>query len=312
MQNKLANNDYSYPHHQFILEKAEAFAPIKVAAVHPVDCLSLKSAIDTANSNIIKIILVGSKEKINKAAEDNDINIDGFEIIDTMHSHAAADKAVELARAGEVDAIMKGKIHTDELMYAVLNKQVGLYGGKRLSHVAIVDIPNFPRPIFISDAALNICPDLTDKIDIIQNAVNLFKSLYKRKPKVAILSAVETVTENIPSTIDATALCKMSERGQITNAILDGPLAFDTAISLESTNIKEIKSEVAGNADILIAPNLEAGNILLKELILMSNARMAGVVLGGKIPIILTSRSSSLASRKVSCALASIAINSKP
>lgn len=290
---------------------AKGLAPIKTAVVHPVDSYSLKSAIDAAEEGLIEAILIGPEDKIKKVAKDEKIDISKYKIIPTKHSLAAAEKAVEMARNKEVEAIMKGKLHTDELMGVVVDKNNGLRTARRMSHVFMADIPNFPRPLFVTDAAVNINPSLTDKVDILQNAVDLFNIIGLGTPRVAVLSAVETVNENIPSTLDATALCKMAERGQITGALVDGPLAFDNAISEEAAKIKGIHSHVAGKADILVVPDLESGNILLKQLTLLSNAAIAGIVMGAKVPIILPSRSSNEISRKASCALALLYVRGK-
>lgn len=294
----------SHNHHHRILCQIEGLAPLIVAVVHPVDSPSLKGAIAAAQAGIIEPILVGPEAKIHKVAKEENIDVSPYRIIAVAHSDAAAKTAVQMAREGKVEALMKGKIHTDELMQPVIDKETGLRTGRRMSHVLMADIPNFPRPLYVTDAAINIAPDLTEKQDIVQNAIDLFVAVEHRTPRVALLSAVETVNQNIPSTLDATALCKMAERGQITGALLDGPLAFDNAISEEAAKIKGIHSQVAGRADILVVPELESGNILLKQLTLLSGATMAGVVMGAQIPIILTSRSSGEAARKASCALA--------
>lgn len=289
---------------QWLLDKASKLKPLKTAVVHPVDILSLAGAVQAAQAGIIDPILVGPEDKIRKIAEDAHINISKFTIFHTPHSHAAAAAAVQMAREGKVEALMKGKIHTDELLEAVLDKEKGLRTGRRVSHVFVLDVPNYPKPLFLTDAAVNINPNMMEKKDIIQNAVDLFHALGLGTPKVAILAAVETVNENMPATLDATALCKMAERGQITGAILDGPLAFDNAISKESAVIKGITSEVAGEADILVVPDIESGNMLYKELRYFSGVQGAGIVLGAKVPIILTSRASEADDRVVSCALA--------
>ena len=292
------------PNHHRIICMAEGLPPLVTAVVHPVDELSLKGAIASMEAGLIEAILVGPKEKILKVAKEENINISKCKIISTPHSHAAAEKAVQMVREGQVECIMKGKIHTDELMHAVMNKTSGLQTGKRMSHISMIDTPAFPRSLFLTDAALNIFPKLSEKKDIVQNAIDLFHSIGLGTPRVAILSAVETVNENIPSTLDATALCKMSERMQITGGILDGPLAFDNALSEEAARVKNIHSQVAGKADILVVPNLESGNMLLKQMALLSGANMAGVVVGAQVPIILTSRSSREIARKASSAMA--------
>jgi phosphotransacetylase len=277
---------------------------ITTAVVHPVDKLSLQGAVASAKAGLINAILVGPENKIRAVAKENKIDLTPYQIINTRHSHEAAQKAVELARAGKVKAIMKGKIHTDELMEAVLDKEHGLRTGRRMSHVFVMDVPHYPKPLFITDAALNLFPHLTEKVDIVQNAINLFHAIGWGTPKVAIVSAIETVNEKIPSTLDATALCKMAERGQITGGILDGPLAFDNAVSAESAKVKGIHSAVAGNADIIVVPDVESGNMLYKQMTYLSGMEAAGIVLGATVPIILTSRGSDELSRKASCALA--------
>ena len=300
VQIKTDGHDYE----QWLLNKAKELKPIKTAVVHPTDILSLAGAVQAAQAGIIDPILVGNEEKIRKVAEDAHIDISKYTIFPTPHSHAAAAAAVLMAREGKVEALMKGKIHTDELMEAVVDREKGLRTGRRISHVFVLDVPSYPKPLFLTDAAININPNMMEKKDIVQNAVDLFHALGLGIPKVAILAAVETVNENMPATLDATALCKMSERGQITGAILDGPLAFDNAISKESAVIKGIDSEVAGNADILVVPDIESGNMLYKELRYFSGVQGAGIVLGAKVPIILTSRASDADNRVVSCALA--------
>lgn len=294
--------DHNYE--QWLMDKASGLKPLTVAVVHPVDIYSLSGAVEAAKAGVIEPILIGPEDKIRKTAEDAHIDLDAYTIIPTLHSHAAAAKAVEMALAGEVEALMKGKLHTDELMEAVLDKEKGLRTGRRMSHVFVLDVPSYPKPLFLTDAAINIQPHLMEKKDIVQNAIDLFTTLGLGAPKVAILSAVETVTEKIPSTLDATALCKMAERGQITGGIVDGPLAFDNAISHEAATIKGIVSEVAGDADILVAPDIESGNMLYKQLRYFSRAQGAGIVLGAKVPIILTSRAGDAESRVVSSALA--------
>lgn len=292
------------PNHHRIICMAAGLEPLLTAVVHPVDRLSLEGALVAAEAKLIKLILVGPKERIKAVAKKENLDISGLTIISTPHSHASADAAVQLVKEGKIEAIMKGNIHTDELLHPILNKLTGLQTGRRVSHVSVIDTPAYPKALFITDAAVNIFPKLMDKVDIVQNAIDLFHAIGLGIPKVAILSAEEMVNENIPSTLDATALCKMAERGQITGGILDGPLAFDNAISQEAAKIKHLYSQVAGNADILVVPGVESGNMLLKELTLLANATMAGIVMGAKVPIILTSRSSSVYERKASCALA--------
>jgi phosphate acetyltransferase len=295
------------PHFQHILAKAAARAPLRTAVVHPVDALSLEGAIAAAERNLIIPLLVGPEHKIHAAAEAAQLDLNGLEIIPTEHSTAAAAKAVELARAGRVDMLMKGALHTDELMHAALDAERGLRTARRMSHVFAVDLPAFPRLLFVTDAAINVYPTLTDKRDIAQNAIDLAHVIGIEQPRVAILSAVETVTPAIHSTLDAAALCKMAERGQITGGLLDGPLAFDNAVSLEAAQAKGIVSAVAGRADIFLVPDLEAGNILAKQLEYLGGAQIAGVVLGARVPIVLTSRSDHAVARLVSCAIGRLA-----
>ncbi len=297
---KTDGHDYQ----QWLLNKAVGFKPLKTAVVHPLDILSLAGAVQAAQAGIIDPILVGDEARIRKIAEDAHIDVSKYTIFPTPHSHAAAAASVAMVRNGEVEALMKGKIHTDELMEAVVDREKGLRTGRRMSHVFMLDVPSYPKPLFLTDASININPNLMEKKDIVQNAVNLFQSLGLGIPKVAILAAVETVNENMQATLDATALCKMSERGQITGAILDGPLAFDNAISHEAAAIKGITSPVAGDADILVVPDIESGNMLYKELRYFSGVQGVGIVLGAKVPIILTSRASDAENRVVSAALA--------
>jgi phosphotransacetylase len=290
--------------YDYLLSLNKDFAPIKTAIVHPVDRISLEGAVASAESSLITPIFIGPKAKILSVAKESNIDVSSYTIIDTKHSHEAAELSVMMAKKGEVEALMKGNIHTDELMECVVNKQTGLRTARRISHVFVIDTQKYPKPLFVTDAAINIHPTLADKADIVRNAIDLFKSLQLGIPKVAIVSAVETVNEKIPSTLDATALCKMAERGQITGGILDGPLAFDSAISLESAKVKNIESKVAGYADIIVVPDIESGNMLYKQMTYASGMEAAGLVLGTSVPIILTSRGSDIESRKVSCALA--------
>ncbi len=294
---------------QWLREKVEDVRPIKVAVVHPVDIHSLSGAIEAARRGIIEPLLIGPEDKIRQTAEDAHIDLNDYTIYPTHHSHAAAEAAVRMAVEGEVDALMKGKLATEELMAAVIDKAHGLRTARRMSHVFMLNVPNYPKPLFLTDAAINIEPSLMEKRDIVQNAIDLFRALGLGTPKVALLSAVETVNEKLPSTLDATALCKMAERGQITDGLLDGPLAFDNAISREAANIKGITSEVAGNADILVVPDIESGNMLYKQLRYFSGVQGAGIVMGAKVPIILTSRASDTENRVISCALAALYAN---
>lgn len=283
--------------------------PAKTAVVHPCDEVALSGALEAAKRGHIIPILVGPKAKIEAAAEQLNADLTGIEIVHVAHSHAAAATAVSMVLDSGVEALMKGSLHTDELMEAVLVKQAGLRTGRRMSHVFALDVPNYDKPLFITDAAINIVPDLETKRDIIQNAIDLCRALGYSMPKVALLSAVETVTSRIPSTLDAAALCKMADRGQIKGAILDGPLAFDNAISKVAAATKHIVSDVAGDADILVVPDLEAGNMLAKQLIFLAGAEAAGIVLGARVPIVLTSRADSEMARLASCALAQILVH---
>jgi phosphate acetyltransferase len=287
-----------------LIAKAKTVAPALTIVVHPCDNSSLRGPVEAAELGIITPILVGPAAKIKTVAAERGIEIGGFQIVDTPHSEAAAERAVELIHEGKGELLMKGSLHTDELMRAVTNSKTGLRTARRISHVFIMDVPTYPETLFVTDAAINIFPDLDAKRDIIQNAVDLFTQVGLGVPRVAILSAVETVTSKIPSTIDAAALCKMADRGQITDAILDGPLAFDNAISPEAAKIKGIRSPVAGKAQILVVPDLEAGNMLAKNLIFLSKADSAGLVLGARVPVVLTSRADSVRSRMASCAAA--------
>jgi phosphate acetyltransferase len=289
-----------------LIYRCHALAPVRTAVAHPCDETSLAAAVDAAAAKIIKPILVGPEARIRKLAAALNLDIGQLPIIDQPHSHAAAAKAVELVRRGEADALMKGSLHTDELLAEVVHKETGIRTARRISHVFIMDVPTYPKPLFITDAAVNILPKLEDKADIAQNAIDLAHALGVEQPKVAILSAVETVTSKIPSTIDAAALCKMADRKQITGALLEGPLALDNAISREAAETKHIASAVAGDADILLVPDLEAGNMLAKELTFLANADAAGIVLGARVPIILTSRADNVRTRMASCAVAAL------
>lgn len=292
------------PHLHLLMELVSRLKPLRTAVVHPVQEESLKGAIDAAKANLIDPVLVGPEHKIRLLAESLDLDLAPYTVIPTEHSHAAAIKAVELARSGQVDALMKGSLHTDELMHAVLDKTTGLRTERRMSHVFAFDVPTYPRPLLITDAAINIYPTLKHKQDILQNVLDLARALHIRHPKVAILSAVETVDPNIQSTVEAAALCKMVNRGQITGGIVDGPLAFDNAVSEAAARTKGIVSPVAGQADILLVPDVESGNMLAKQLEYLGGAEGAGVVVGSRVPIILTSRSDDITSRMASCAIA--------
>jgi len=290
-----------------MLTKCKSLNPVPTAVAHPCEKSALSGAIEAANLGLIVPILVGPRDKIEATAKSAGLDISEYEIVDTPHSHASAAKAVELLREGKAELLMKGSLHTDELMSAVVSREGGLRTGRRISHVFVMDVPTYHKVLFITDGAINIAPTLEDKVSICQNAIDLIRALGVPKPKVAILSAVETVTSKIPATIDAAALCKMAERGQITGAILDGPLAFDNAISKEAAETKGIHSVVAGDPDILLAPDLEAGNMLAKQLSFLANADSAGLVLGARVPIILTSRADSVRARIASCGVAMLA-----
>ena len=287
-----------------LIASAQKQAAVRVAVAHPCDESSMRGVAEAMRLRLIEPILVGPVERMRRAAKQVGFDIAGVELVDAEHSHAAAEKAVELVRAGKAEALMKGSLHTDELMGAVVSKTGGIRTERRISHCFIMDVPGHPDPLIITDAAVNIAPDLDAKVDIIQNAVDLAHAMGLEQVRVAILSAMETVTSKVPSTIEAAALCKMAERGQITGALLDGPLALDNAISPEAAAIKKIASPVAGRANILVVPDLEAGNMLAKSLSFLAKADAAGIVLGARVPIILTSRADSLISRLASCAVA--------
>uniref|UniRef100_E6VDY8 Phosphate acetyltransferase n=1 Tax=Rhodopseudomonas palustris (strain DX-1) TaxID=652103 RepID=E6VDY8_RHOPX len=287
-----------------LIEMTRGLEPIRTAVVHPVDTASLLGAVEAAREGLIVPVLVGPEAKIRAAATQAALDLSRYEIVPVEHSDAAAAAAVAMARSGEVEALMKGALHTDELMRAVVDGARGLRTARRISHVYVIDAPDYPRPLLVTDAAINIYPSLADKRDIIQNAIDLAHALGIAEPRVAILSAVETVTESIRSTLDAAALCKMAERGQIKGGILDGPLAFDNAVSEEAAKTKGIVSPVAGRADVFVVPDLEAGNMLAKQLEYLAHARVAGIVLGARVPIILTSRADKTLARLGSCAIA--------
>jgi phosphate acetyltransferase len=287
-----------------LIARAKEKRPAVTMVAHPCDEFSLRGAIEAAELGIIEPVLVGPAGKITAVAAEHGIDIKGRQIVDAPHSDAAAAKAVELIRESKGELLMKGSLHTDELMRAVTSSSTGLRTARRISHVFVMDVPTYSETLFITDAAINIFPDLEAKRDIIQNAIDLYTQIGLGTPRVAILSAVETVTPKIPSTIDAAALCKMADRGQITGGVLDGPLAFDNAIDPEAVKIKGIKSPVAGRAQILIVPDLEAGNMLAKNLTFLARADAAGIVLGARVPIILTSRADSVRSRRASAAVA--------
>ncbi|MFH1079995.1 MAG: bifunctional enoyl-CoA hydratase/phosphate acetyltransferase [Pseudomonadota bacterium] len=289
-----------------LFKACNACEPVTCAVVHPCDRNSLSGAVEAARRGFITPVLVGPEEKIRRAAAEAEIALDPYRIVSTPHSHAAADKAVELARAGEVESLMKGSLHTDELLGAILPASAGLRTSRRISHAFVVDVPAYPKMFIMTDAAVNIFPTLADKRDIIQNAIDLARLLGIETPRVGILSAVETVNPKLPSTLDAAALCKMADQGQITGGILDGPLAFDNAISAQAAKIKGINSPVSGNVDILLAPDLDSANMLFKQLTYLAGAEGAGIVLGTRVPIVLTSRSDSVRTRLASTAVMTI------
>lgn len=297
--------------HRELIGRCAGLSPALTAVVHPCDLSSLTAAIEAAREKLITPILVGPPAKIRAVAEAGKLDIGAFRLVAVPHSHAAAAEAVAMARKGEVEALMKGSLHTDELMHEVVAPQTGLTTDRRISHVYLFDVSAYPRPLMITDAAINIGPDLNVKRDICQNAIDLAHVLGVDRPKVAILSAVETVTEKLRSTLDAAALCKMADRGQITGAELDGPLAFDNAVSIEAARTKGIISPVAGQADILLVPDLEAGNMLAKQLTFFDGADGAGIVLGARLPIILTSRADPPRTRLASAALALLLVHAK-
>ena len=295
-----------------LLERCRELPPVPTAVVHPCDSLSLQGVVDAARQGLIIPILVGPPAKIGAAAKAGGLDISGFRLEPTLHSHAAAARAVALVRSGEAAMLMKGALHTEELMHEVVAADSGLRTGRRISHAFLMDVKAYPRPLIITDAAINVLPSLEDKRDIVQNAIDLAAMLQISSPRVAILSAVETVTPKLPSTIDAAALCKMADRGQITGGLVDGPLAFDNAVSPEAAREKGIVSEVAGRADILVVPDLEAGNMLVKQLSFLAGADAAGVVLGARVPVVLTSRADNAIERVASCAVGVLLAHARP
>ncbi|UZF91128.1 phosphate acetyltransferase [Bosea sp. NBC_00550] len=289
-----------------LIAAARSDTPALTVVAHPCDATSLRGALEARDEGLIVPILVGPRPRILEVAQAEGLDLDGIEIVDAPHSHASAAEAVKLIREGRGELLMKGSLHTDELMREVAASATGLRTERRISHVFIMDVPGHAETLFITDAAINIFPDVDAKRDIVQNAVDLWTGIGLGVPRVAILSAVETVTTKIPSTMEAAALCKMADRGQITGALVDGPLAFDNAISPEAASIKGIKSPVAGRAQILVVPDLEAGNMLAKNLTFLSHADAAGIVLGARVPIILTSRADTVRTRLASCAVAAL------
>ncbi|MCF8197658.1 MAG: bifunctional enoyl-CoA hydratase/phosphate acetyltransferase [Sulfuritalea sp.] len=296
---------------EHLLEISSGLSPISMAVVHPCDAESLKGALLARDRGLIVPTLVGPEEKIRQLAKANKLDLHGCTLINVAHSHAAAEIAVSLAREGQVEALMKGSLHTDELMSEVIDKVTGLRTERRISHVFLMDVPTYPRLLLITDAAVNVAPDLEDKVDIVQNAIDLALMLKIASPKVAILAAVETVNIKMQATLDAAALCKMADRGQITGGLLDGPLAFDNAISLVAARTKGIHSAVAGQADILLVPDIESGNMLAKQLEYLADALTSGIVLGARVPIVLTSRADSAETRTASTAIAVVMAHAK-
>ncbi len=295
-------------HHIFsaIIAQAEALEPVDLAVAYPLSEVALRGAVEAFQQQLARPVLVGPDAGIRELAGNIDLDIGGIELIDAGSAEEAAEISVGLCRSGKAEALMKGSLHTDQLMHAVMRADTGLRTARRISHVFVLDVPTYPRMLLVTDAAINIYPTLEDKVDIVQNAIDLARVLGVDEPKVAILSAVEIVTPKITSTIDAAALCKMADRGQIEGGILDGPLAFDNAVNLKAAEIKHIRSPVAGHADILVAPDLEAGNMLAKQLEYLAQSEAAGVVLGARVPIVLTSRADSAKCRLASSAVGTL------
>jgi phosphate acetyltransferase len=294
-----------------VLERCRGLEPIPTAVAYPCEASALAAAMDAAREGLIAPILVGPAARIREIAKAAGIDLADAQIVDVEESRAAAARAVALVREGKAELLMKGSLHTDELLGAVVARETGLRSGRRLSHVFLMDVPTYHKVLIVTDGAINIAPTLDEKADICQNAIDLARTFGVERPKVAILAAVETVTSKMPATIDAAALCKMAERGQITGGLLDGPLAFDNAISAEAAKVKKITSLVAGDPDILLAPDLEAGNMVAKQLSFLANADSAGLVLGARVPIILTSRADSVRSKVASCAVAVLAAHAR-
>jgi phosphate acetyltransferase len=297
--------------YELLLERCATLDPVPTAVAHPCEETAFAGAIEAAAKGLIAPILVGPADKLRKLAAQAGVDLGKVRVVDAPHSHASATKAVELVRKGEAELLMKGSLHTDELLSAVVARETGLRIGRRISHVFIMDVPTYHKVLIVTDAAISIAPTLEDKVDICQNAIDLAIALGVSKPKVAILAAVETVNSKMQATLDAAALCKMADRGQIKGGILDGPLAFDNAISKDAARVKGIRSEVAGDPDILLTPDLEAGNMLAKQLSFLANADSAGLVLGARVPIILTSRADSVRSRIASCAVAMLVAHAR-
>ncbi|HVN41447.1 MAG TPA: bifunctional enoyl-CoA hydratase/phosphate acetyltransferase, partial [Steroidobacteraceae bacterium] len=294
-----------------LLKRCESLDPVPCAVAHPCDKPSLLGAIEAARRGLIEPVLVGPAARINAVAAANGVDISGYRLVSTAHSHASAAAAVALARGGEVATLMKGSLHTDEIMSEIVSAQSGLRTERRVSHVFVMDVPAYDRMLFVTDAAINIEPSLAEKADILRNAIDLARALGVDQPKVAILSAVETVNPDLRSTLDAAALCKMADRGQISGALLDGPLAFDNAVSEHAARTKSIRSPVAGRADILLVPDIEAGNMLAKQLLYFAGADSAGIVLGARVPVILTSRADNVRMRVGSAAVAKLLVHAR-
>jgi phosphate acetyltransferase/phosphate butyryltransferase len=325
MANELTNDAAAVstsPHRQVIIEDTfdgygmlmdacQSRDAVVTAVIHPCDQVSLSGAVDAANEGLIVPILVGPEARIRALAGEYGFDISAYRIVDTAHSHDSAARAVELVRHGEAEVLMKGSLHSDEVLDAVLNRETGLRTARRISHVFVMDVPTYNKPLLVTDGAVNIAPDLKTKRDICQNAIELAQALNISEPKVAILAAVETVNPDMPATIDAAALCKMADRGQISGGLLDGPLALDNAISPEAAQTKKIVSPVAGQADILLVPDLEAGNMLAKQLTFLARADAAGIVLGARVPVVLTSRADSVRARLASCAVALLLVHAR-
>ena len=297
--------------YQRLLDFCKALPPTTTAVAHPCDESSLKGAVDAAKLGLIAPILVGPRARIESVAKQHHIELGNIPIVDAPYSEASAAKAVELVREGKAEALMKGSLHTDELMGAVVRRDTGLRTARRISHCFVMDVPSYSETLIVTDAAVNIAPTMEDKVHIIQNAIDLGHAMRFAEVRVAILSAMETINPKVPSTIEAGALCKMADRGQITGGILDGPLALDNAISLESVRIKKIDSPVAGRANVLVVPDLEAGNMLAKSLSFLAGADAAGIVLGARVPIILTSRADSVTTRLASCGIAALVAHTR-
>jgi phosphate acetyltransferase len=303
--------EHKHEKYERLIARCKTLEPVACAVVHPCDESSLRAAVDAAQEGLIIPILVGPEARIRRVAAEHKLDLSGLSIVDAPHSEAAAETGVRLAREGKAEALMKGSLHTDELMGAVVKRENGMRTNRRISHCFVMDVPALEQALIITDCAINIAPTLQDKAHIIQNAIDLAHVFGRTMPRVAILSAMETVNPSVPSTIEAGALCKMADRGQITGGILDGPLAVDNAINLTAARIKRIESAVAGHADILVVPDLEAGNMLAKSLTFMAGADAAGIVLGARVPIILTSRADSLIARQASCAVAVLIAHSR-